>query len=78
MRERGACADFYRSPLSRRHSVKPGITGWAQVRYHYGGSLEDARRKHQFDLYYVKNNSLMLDMLVLVETVSVVLFREGQ
>ena len=61
-----------------RHSVKPGITGWAQVRYHYGGSLEDARRKHQFDLYYVKNNSLFLDLLVLVETVSVVLFHEGQ
>jgi len=61
-----------------RHTVKPGITGWAQVRYHYGGSLEDARRKHQFDLYYVKNNSLFLDMLVLLETVSVVLFREGQ
>lgn len=61
-----------------RHSVKPGITGWAQVRYHYGGSLEDARKKHQFDLYYVKNNSLFLDMLVLIETVSVVLFREGQ
>ena len=61
-----------------RHSVKPGITGWAQVRYHYGGSLEDARRKHQFDLYYVKNNSLLLDMLVIVETVSVVLFHEGQ
>src|SRR6478735_1479993 len=61
-----------------RHSVKPGITGWAQVRFHYGGSLADARRKHQFDLYYVKNNSLLLDMLVLVETVSVVLFHEGQ
>jgi sugar transferase (PEP-CTERM system associated) len=61
-----------------RHSVKPGVTGWAQVRYSYGASLEDARRKHQFDLYYVKNNSLLLDMLVLVETVSVVLFREGQ
>jgi len=61
-----------------RHSVKPGITGWAQVRYHYGGSLDDARRKHQFDLYYVKNNSLFLDLLVLLETVSVVLFREGQ
>ncbi len=61
-----------------RHSVKPGITGWAQVRYHYGGSLEDARKKHQYDLYYVKNNSLFLDMLVLIETVSVVLFHEGQ
>ncbi len=60
-----------------RHSVKPGVTGWAQVRYSYGASIEDARRKHQFDLYYVKNNSLFLDILVLVETVSVVLFREG-
>lgn len=49
-----------------RHSVKPGVTGWAQVRYSYGASLEDARRKHQFDLYYVKNNSLFLDVLVLI------------
>ncbi|MEO7852023.1 MAG: TIGR03013 family XrtA/PEP-CTERM system glycosyltransferase [Rubrivivax sp.] len=61
-----------------RHTVKPGITGWAQVRYHYGASMDDARRKHQFDLYYVKNNSLLLDMLVLIETVSVIAFREGQ
>jgi sugar transferase (PEP-CTERM system associated) len=61
-----------------RHSVKPGLTGWAQVLFAYGASVEDARRKHQFDLYYVKNNSLLLDALVLVETVSVVLFREGQ
>lgn len=60
-----------------RHTVKPGLTGWAQTRYSYGASLEDARRKHQFDLYYVKNNSLMLDLQVLVDTVSVVLFREG-
>jgi sugar transferase (PEP-CTERM system associated) len=61
-----------------RHTVKPGITGWAQVRYHYGASLDDARRKHQFDLYYVKNNSLFLDLIVLIETVSVIVFREGQ
>jgi sugar transferase (PEP-CTERM system associated) len=61
-----------------RHSVKPGVTGWAQVRYSYGSTVEDARRKHQFDLYYVKNNSLFLDLLILIETVSVVLFREGQ
>ncbi len=60
-----------------RHCVKPGVTGWAQVRYHYGGSIDDSRRKHQFDLYYVKKNSLFLDLLILVETVSVVLFREG-
>jgi sugar transferase (PEP-CTERM system associated) len=61
-----------------RHSVKPGVTGWAQVRYTYGASVEDARKKHQLDLYYVKNNTLFLDVLVLIETVSVVLFREGQ
>ncbi len=61
-----------------RHTVKPGLTGWAQVRYTYGDTLDAARRKHQFDLYYVKNNSLLLDLMVLVETISVVLFREGQ
>lgn len=60
-----------------RHSVKPGLTGWAQIRYSYGASVEDAKRKLQFDLYYVKNNSLVLDMLILAETVRVVLFGEG-
>ena len=60
-----------------RHSVKPGITGWAQVRYSYGASVEDATRKLQYDLYYVKNHSLFLDIVVLVETVRVVLFGEG-
>jgi lipopolysaccharide/colanic/teichoic acid biosynthesis glycosyltransferase len=60
-----------------RHSVKPGVTGWAQVRYSYGASVEDARKKLQLDLYYVKNHSLFLDLLILVETVRVVLFREG-
>lgn len=60
-----------------RHTVKPGVTGWAQVRFSYGASVEDARRKHQFDLYYVKNNSVWLDVVVLLETVAVVLFREG-
>ena len=54
------------------------MTGWAQVRYCYGASVEDARRKHQFDLYYIKNNSLLLDIVILIETVSVVLFGEGQ
>jgi len=60
-----------------RHSVKPGLTGWAQVRYSYGASVEDARTKLQFDLYYVKNHSLFLDVLILFETVRVILFREG-
>lgn len=61
-----------------RHTVKPGLTGWAQVRYSYGDTFDAARRKHQFDLYYVKNNSLLLDLVILVETVGVILFREGQ
>lgn len=60
-----------------RHSVKPGVTGWAQVRYGYCATIDDSKRKHQFDLFYVKNNSLLLDLLVLIETVSVVMFREG-
>lgn len=60
-----------------RHSVKPGLTGWAQVRYTYGASVTDSRRKLEYDLYYVKNHSLFLDCLILVDTVRVVLFGEG-
>jgi sugar transferase (PEP-CTERM system associated) len=61
-----------------RHSVKPGITGWAQVRYGYGSSAEDALQKLQYDLYYVKNNSLFLDVVILIDTLKVVLFRSGR
>ena len=60
-----------------RHSVKPGITGWAQVRYPYGASLDDASKKLQYDLYYVKNHTLFLDLLILIETVEVVLWGKG-
>jgi sugar transferase (PEP-CTERM system associated) len=60
-----------------RHCVKPGITGWAQVRYHYGASLDDAAQKLQYDLFYVKNHTLFLDIVVLFETVGVVLTGEG-
>jgi sugar transferase (PEP-CTERM system associated) len=60
-----------------RHSVKPGVTGWAQVRYDYGATVEDAANKLQLDLYYVKNHSLFLDLLILVETVAVVLTGRG-
>lgn len=60
-----------------RHSVKPGVTGWAQVRYHYGATVEDSAEKLQYDLYYVKNHSLFLDLLVLFETVGVVLTGKG-
>ncbi|ANQ86352.1 glycosyltransferase [Azoarcus olearius] len=60
-----------------RHCVKPGVTGWAQVRYQYGASIDDAVQKLQYDLYYVKNHTLVLDTLVLFETVRVVLTGEG-
>jgi len=60
-----------------RHSVKPGVTGWAQVRYHYGATVEDSAEKLQYDLYYVKNHSLFLDILVLFDTVGVVLTGKG-
>jgi sugar transferase (PEP-CTERM system associated) len=60
-----------------RHSIKPGITGWAQVRYHYAATLDDAAQKLQFDLYYVKNHSLFLDLVILFETVKVVVTGEG-
>jgi sugar transferase (PEP-CTERM system associated) len=60
-----------------RHSVKPGVTGWAQVRYAYGASSHDAKKKLEYDLYYVKNHTLLLDVLILIETVRVVLRGEG-
>jgi sugar transferase (PEP-CTERM system associated) len=60
-----------------RHSVKPGITGWAQVRYSYGATVEQSVRKLEYDLYYVKNNTVFLDLLILLETVRVVLLGEG-
>ncbi len=60
-----------------RHSVKPGITGWAQVRYSYGATVEQAVRKLEYDLYYVKNHTLVLDLLILLETVRVVMLGEG-
>ena len=60
-----------------RHYVPPGITGWAQVKYPYGASIEDARRKLQFDLYYICNASPLLDLRILLRTARVVLFRRG-
>ena len=60
-----------------RHSIKPGVTGWAQVRYQYGSTIEDSQEKLQYDLYYVKNHSLFLDFVVLFETVGVVLTGKG-
>jgi sugar transferase (PEP-CTERM system associated) len=62
---------------TQRHRVKPGITGWAQLCYPYGASVEDAKEKLQYDLYYLKNHSLLLDMIILLQTVEVVLVGEG-
>lgn len=64
---------FYRE----RHLARPGITGWAQVNYHYGASFEDAERKHSYDLYYLKHRSVVLDLFILLKTVRIVLFAEG-
>jgi sugar transferase (PEP-CTERM system associated) len=60
-----------------RHAVRPGITGWAQVSFRYGASLEDTRRKLSYDLYYIKNRSILLDCVILLKTVSVVVRGEG-
>jgi len=60
-----------------RSSLKPGITGWAQIRYSYGASVADAREKLEYDLYYVKNMSLFFDLFIIFETVKVVLFGKG-
>lgn len=60
-----------------RHAVKPGITGWAQVRYPYGASVEDAMQKLQYDLYYIKNNSLFLDVIILFQTLRVLISTDG-
>jgi exopolysaccharide biosynthesis polyprenyl glycosylphosphotransferase len=61
----------------QRSYVKPGVTGWAQINFPYGASVEDAREKLAYDLYYLKNRSLLLDAAVLVSTVRVVLFGDG-
>ena len=60
-----------------RHFVKPGITGWAQVSYPYGASETDARIKLEYDLYYIKNMSLLFDLKILLKTIGVVLFPSG-
>ncbi len=62
---------------NERHRVKPGVTGWAQLNYPYGASDRDSMEKLQFDLYYTKNHSLMLDLIILLQTVEIVLFGKG-
>jgi len=62
---------------AERHMVKPGITGWAQINYPYGASIEDSRRKLEYDLYYAKNYTPFLDLVILLQTLRVILWPEG-
>lgn len=62
---------------SERHRVKPGITGWAQIHYPYGSSDKDAVEKLQYDLYYIKNYSLFMDFLIMLQTAEVIFFGKG-
>jgi sugar transferase (PEP-CTERM system associated) len=61
----------------QRHAVKPGVTGWAQVKYRYGASIEDAMEKLRYDLYYIKHLSIFFDLTIVFDTVKVILFRKG-
>ncbi|HEY7475851.1 MAG TPA: exopolysaccharide biosynthesis polyprenyl glycosylphosphotransferase, partial [Vicinamibacterales bacterium] len=61
----------------QRHVVRPGVTGWAQVRYTYGASTEDALQKLQYDLYYIKNSSIALDSFIIFDTIKTVIRRKG-
>ncbi|WP_286234360.1 TIGR03013 family XrtA/PEP-CTERM system glycosyltransferase [Thalassotalea sediminis] len=63
---------------NERHNVKPGLTGWAQLKYPYGSTEEDSLEKLKYDLYYIKHRSFMLDMLILIRTVEIVLFGKGR
>lgn len=60
-----------------RYAVRPGITGWAQTMFTYGASLDDAKTKLEYDIYYVKNQSLLLDIIILIKTAKTVLYRKG-
>jgi sugar transferase (PEP-CTERM system associated) len=61
----------------QRHVLKPGLTGWAQIRYAYGASVEDSVEKLQYDLYYIKNLSIALDLVIILETIKTVILRRG-
>ena len=62
---------------SVRHCIKPGITGWAQIRYPYGSSVKDALHKLEYDLYYIKNMTPLLDIKIFLKTIGVILFGQG-
>jgi sugar transferase (PEP-CTERM system associated) len=65
------------SYYEQRHLIEPGLTGWAQIKYAYGASIEDAKNKLEYDLYYIKNQSLMLDATIMFETIKTILFGKG-
>jgi sugar transferase (PEP-CTERM system associated) len=73
VKQLGQSIPFY----EHRHLVAPGLTGWAQVKYPYGSSLEDARQKLEYDLYYIKNQTLILDMLIVLQTFKIILLGRG-
>lgn len=78
--ERPEFMDLLRSEIMHydlRHTVRPGITGWAQIRYRYGSSIEDTKEKLCYDLFYIKNMSPGLDLLVLFHTMKIVLLGRG-
>jgi sugar transferase (PEP-CTERM system associated) len=75
--EFGADLEDHLPYYAERHMVKPGITGWAQINYPYGASIEDSRNKLEYDLYYAKNYTPFLDLLILLQTLRVVLWSEG-
>ncbi|MGH9471250.1 MAG: sugar transferase [Terriglobales bacterium] len=78
--ERPAFVERFREPIpyyEMRHSVRPGIPGWAQVSRDYGGSLDDAREKLEFDLFHIKNLSLWLDLSILFQTTKIVFLGRG-
>jgi lipopolysaccharide/colanic/teichoic acid biosynthesis glycosyltransferase len=63
---------------NQRHNVKPGITGWAQLKYPYGASQDDSLEKLKYDIYYIKHRSVLLDLFILIRTVEVILFGKGR
>jgi lipopolysaccharide/colanic/teichoic acid biosynthesis glycosyltransferase len=65
------------SYYDERHSVRPGLTGWAQVQYTYGASIEDAFRKVEYDLFYLKNMSIVFDCVIILKTIRIVLTGHG-
>ena len=78
--ERPAFVEDLRKSISyydERHSVRPGITGWAQVQYSYGASVEDAFKKLEYDLFYLKNMSLAFDLAIIIRTIGIVLGGHG-